>query len=248
MAAPLWLTAKPIAHRGLHNRTTGLIENTLSAARAAIEKGFAIECDVQLARDGEVFVFHDDTLDRLTNMNGDFKTFSAREISSFVLKDTSDRIPTFHEFLALLAGRVPLICEIKSRFDGSTDAVYRVGEIIKTYQGPIALKSFDPFLVEIMAKTSPDRPRGFIGESVYDDDEWNFLSPEQKRDFAALARFDAMRPDFLSWYIKDVDHPTPQRLRDQLGLPVLTWTVRTPEQREKAKRCADQIVFEGFTP
>ena len=248
MAAPLWLTATPIAHRGLHHRASGVIENTVSAARAAIEKGFAIECDVQLSRDGEVFVFHDDDLDRLTNGSGDIKTLSKAQIGALPLKDTSDHIPTLHEFLGVIAGRVPLICEIKSRFDGSTDAVKRVAEMIGSYEGPIALKSFDPMMVEAMEHHAPDRPRGFIGESVYDDPEWDFLNANQKKDFATLKSLDAMKLDFLSWYIKDLDHPTPQMMRDQIGLPIMTWTVRTTEQREKAKRYADQIVFEGFLP
>jgi len=248
MATPLWLTAAPIAHRGLHRRASGVIENTLSAARAAIEKGFAIECDVQLSSDGEVFVFHDDEVNRLTSGSGDFKTFSKLQIGEFSLKDTSDHIPTLRELLDVIAGRVPLICEIKSRFDGSTDAVKRVAEVIGSYEGPIALKSFDPLMVEAMAHHSADRPRGFIGESVYDDPEWDFLSADQKKDFATLQSLDAMKLNFLSWYIKDLDHSTPQMARRSLGLPIMTWTVRTTEQREKAKRYADQIVFEGFLP
>ncbi|MBW8617124.1 MAG: glycerophosphodiester phosphodiesterase [Hyphomicrobiales bacterium] len=248
MAAPFWLTATPIAHRGLHDRASGVIENTISAARAAIEKGFAIECDVQLSSDGEVFVFHDDALERLTNASGDFKIFSKTEIGSLSLKGTSDHIPTLSEFLDVIAGRVPLICEIKSRFDGSIAAVQRVAEVIASYEGPIALKSFDPIMVEATAHHAPDRPRGFIGESVYDDPEWDFLSAEQKKDFATLQSLDAMKLDFLSWYIKDLDHPTPQLARGSLGLPIMSWTVRTADQRIKAQRYADQIVFEGFLP
>jgi len=248
MATPHWLTAKPIAHRGLHDRAAGLIENTLSAARAAIEKGFAIECDVQLSSDAEVFVFHDDHLDRLTTSSGDFKNRAANEIQSVSLKDTTDRIPTLREFLDTLSGQVPLICEIKSRFDGSIDAVRGVAEILKSYQGPVALKSFDPIMVEAMVHLAPERPRGFIGESIYDDSEWDFLSAQKIHDFASLKTFNAMKPDFLSWYIKDVDHASPQMMRDQFGLPVMTWTVRTADQFEKARRYADQIVFEGFSP
>ena len=248
MAAPFWLTATPIAHRGLHDRASGVIENTISAARAAIEKGFAIECDVQLSSDGEVFVFHDDALERLTNASGDFKIFSKTEIGSLSLKGTSDHIPTLSEFLDVIAGRVPLICEIKSQFDGSIAAVQRVAEVIASYEGPIALKSFDPIMVEATAHHAPDRPRGFIGESVYDDPEWDFLTAKQKKEFATLHSLDEMKLDFLSWYIKDLDHPTPQLARGSLGLPIMSWTVRTADQRIKAQRYADQIVFEGFLP
>lgn len=248
MAAPQWLIERPIAHRGLHDRTQGIIENTVSAARAAIEHGYAIECDVQLSRDGQLLVFHDDHLDRLTTSTGDFHLYDAQTLTKFTLKATTDSIPHFETFLQCLSGKVPLICEIKSRFNGSIDAVNILAHHLQRYDGPVAIKSFDPSLVIALAHAIPDRPRGFIGESAYDDSEWNFLSPQQKQDFSTLARFDDMKLDFLSWYIKDLDHSVPQMMRQHQGLPLMTWTVRTDADRNKANIFSDQIVFEGFRP
>ncbi len=118
MPVPAWLTARPIAHRGLHVRADGVIENTVGAARAAIAKGFAIECDVQLTRDLEAVVFHDFTLDRLTEATGRVADRTAAELAATPMRGTTDRIVPLAEFLGVLDGKVPLVCEIKSAFDG----------------------------------------------------------------------------------------------------------------------------------
>jgi len=119
MRAPLdWLTARPIAHRGLHDKTKGVIENTASAAKAAIDAGFAIECDVQLTGDGEAVVFHDFALDRLTEAKGRVDQMSAAALGEVAMRATKDRIMRLREWLALVAGRVPAVIEIKSGFRG----------------------------------------------------------------------------------------------------------------------------------
>ena len=246
MAAPLWLTARPIAHRGLHDRAQGVIENTCGAARAAIAHSYAIECDVGITRDEELIVFHDDLLDRLTDGTGNIADHTLADLRALKLKDTDERIPSLQEFLHVIADQVPLILEIKSRFDGETEIVRLIANVLRTYHGRVAIKSFDPDLIIATRALMPDRPRGFIGESVYDDPEWDFLTPEQKRRLIALDDMAAMSPDFLSWYIKDLDQPNVQMARHALGLPVMSWTVRTEENRKKAKIFADQMVFEGF--
>lgn len=248
MAAPLWLTAQPIAHRGLHDRSTGLIENTCGAARAAIARGYGIECDVGLTADEELIVFHDDRLERLTHGAGDIAELTLAELKALKLRDTDERIPSLPEFLDVIADHVPLVLEIKSRYDGETEIVRLIANVLRDYQGRVAIKSFDPDVIIATRALMPDRPRGFVGESVYDDPEWDILSAEQKRRFIALDDMAAMSPDFLSWYIKDLDQPNVQMARHSLGMPVMSWTIRSEENREKAKIFADQMVFEGFQP
>ena len=248
MAAPLWLTARPIAHRGLHDRAKRVIENTCGAARAAIARDYAIECDVGLTLDEELIVFHDDRLERLTDGIGDIAEKTLSEIQSLHVKDTDEHIPSLQEFLNVIADRVPLVLEIKSRFDGETEIARLIAQCLGQYNGRIAIKSFDPEMIIATRALMPDRPRGFIGESVYDDPEWDILSAERKAQLIALDDINAMAPDFLSWYIKDLDQPNVQMARYTLGLPVMSWTIRTNEDREKAKNFADQMVFEGFQP
>lgn len=247
MAAPAWLTARPIAHRGLHVRDNGVIENTIGAARAAIAHGFGIECDVQLTRDGEAVVFHDFKLDRLTEATGPVAGRSAAELAAIPMKGTSDRIPTLGAFLAEIGGRVPLVCEIKSAFDGDLRLARRTAEVIAAYAGPVVLKSFDPDIVTALIGLT-DRPRGFVGENDYLHGEWDRLSAQLKHDMRNLLQLERMKPDFLSWQVKDLDTAVPFLARKGLGLPVMTWTVRTPEHRAKAAQWADQMVFESFVP
>ncbi|MCW6508023.1 glycerophosphodiester phosphodiesterase family protein [Lichenifustis flavocetrariae] len=244
-----WLVARPIAHRGLHDRTAARFENTASAAKAAVEGGFAIECDVQRAADGEAMVFHDFTLDRLTGETGPVAARSARQLSEVSVGGTQDRIPTLPDFLALIAGRVPLICEVKSAFDGDVRLADRVLDVIASYGGPAAIKSFDPAVIAHLRARAPARiPLGIVAEASYDDPEWHGLSATGKRDLAALVHFPETRPDFLSYWVENLPHAAPTLFRAALGRPVMTWTVRTIAQREAARLWADQIVFEGFIP
>jgi glycerophosphoryl diester phosphodiesterase len=105
--APDWLVARPIAHRGLHDAASGVIENTLPAFEAAIARGFAIECDARLSADGEAFVFHDATLQRLTFESGAFDALGATQLRRARLRGSDARIPSLRETLTCVAGRLP---------------------------------------------------------------------------------------------------------------------------------------------
>ena len=131
MNAPPWLTARPIAHRGLHDRSAGIVENSIAAAKAAVERGFAIECDVQDTADGEVVVFHDHTLDRLTGASGVVKATSLARMTALTLTDSRETVPTLQDFLAAIAGRTPLVLEIKSRFDGDPTLTRRTLAVLE---------------------------------------------------------------------------------------------------------------------
>ncbi|HEY3721400.1 MAG TPA: glycerophosphodiester phosphodiesterase family protein [Roseiarcus sp.] len=239
-----WLTARPIAHRGLHDAAQGRVENTLGAAQAAIAGGFAIECDVRLSSDGEAVVFHDATLDRLMRASGALGARTAGELRGLRFKATSERIPTLPELLADLAGKVPLICEIKSRFDGDMRLAARVATLAAEYAGPLALKSFDPEAIAQLRASGLANPLGIVAEASYEGDHWRELRADQKQDCAAFLHYPRTRPDFLSWHVDDLPHPTPALLRALAALPVMVWTVRTAEQKRRARLWADQIVFE----
>ncbi len=248
MSAPSWLISRPIAHRGLHNRGIGVIENTIGAALAAVEHDFAIECDVQLTKDGEIIVFHDDELERLTDGFGPVKNKTLLEIKSLNLRDTKEKIPTLTEFLDTLSSRVPLICEIKSEFDQNPEPTKRCCDTVSLYQGPVAFKSFDPYCVGLVRDFLPTYPRGFIGESFYDDPEWNFLGVSKKKYLTSLSHLVDNNPDFLSWYQKDVEEIGPRLSREYTGLPLMTWTIRSAEDGRRVSQYSDQIVFENFRP
>lgn len=243
---PDWLTAAPIAHRGLHDRAGGAIENSLTAARRAISAGYAIECDVQPTADGEAVVFHDETLDRLTGRAGHIQDLSAAEVGALRLAGTQEAPPLFAEFLDLVAGRVPVICEVKSRFDGDVRLARRAAAVAAAYPGPLAFKSFDPDMIACLRADACPRPLGIVSEALFDDPDYDAISPERRRELVHFLHFPATRPDFLSFHVGDLPHAVPFLLRTALHRPVMAWTVRTPEQRDVAGRWADQIVFEGF--
>ena len=242
-----WLVARPIAHRGLHDLGRGVVENTAAAAHAAIAASFAIECDVQVTSDGDAVVFHDFTLNRLTGQSGPVASRTSRALQATPYSAGQDRILSLGGLLELIGGRVPLVCEIKSHFDSSMRLADRVAALAAAYQGPIAIKSFDPAIIAHL-RDKPPCPLGIVAVATYDDPEWNDLAAAQKTDLAEFLHFGRTRPDFLSYHVGDLPHAVPFLLRQGLGLPVMTWTVRGPEQRSVAEQWADQIVFEGFVP
>ena len=249
MSTPDWLTATPIAHRGLHDRASGIIENTISAAEAAVARGFAIECDVQLTADGDAVVFHDFTLDRLTAETGTVAERTSAALSeTAVAGAASDRIPTLTAFLDRIAGRVPLVIEIKSRFGGDMRLADRTCEILRGYRGPFCVKSFDPAVVARVRAVAPGIVRGIVAESQYDDPSYTHLSGEQRHALANLLHFEESRPQFLSWNVKHLPAGPPYLARLLGRMPLMAWTVRNPEDRARAQSFADQMVFEGFLP
>ena len=248
MAAPDWLLARPIAHRGLHDRTAGIVENTFSAAEAAIAEGFGIECDVQLSADGEAMVFHDHELDRLTGATGPVRAQNAAALGQLRIGGTDDPIPTLMQFLDLIGGRVPLVIEVKSRFDGDERLAHRVAEILAGRRDPVAVKSFDPDIVALLRRIAPALPRGIVAQSRYDEREAALLGADRVREMTDLLHWERTAPDFLSWRVSDLPGAAPYLGRLLGGVPIMSWTVRSEAEAAHAYAHADQIVFEGFRP
>ena len=248
MRAPPWLTARPVAHRGLHDRARGIVENMPGAAQAAIEGNFAIECDIQLTADGEAMVHHDDALGRLTEGSGPLRGLSADALRQVHFKDTTERMMSLGDLCALVKGRVPILVEVKSHFDGDRRLVRRMAEVLGRYAGPIAGMSFDPDQVLAIREMIPHLPRGIVAQSVYTEADWPEATPAQRKGMMRLKHSLETRPHFVAYWVNDLPAPAPWIARHIFGLPLLTWTVRTPEQRERAARYADQMIFEGFRP
>ncbi len=238
-----WLVERPIAHRGLHD--AGRPENSLAAARAAIAAGCAIECDIQRSADGEAVVFHDDDLLRLTGAAGRIGDLPLGALRGLELGESGERIPTLAELLGLIAGQTPLICEIKSGFDGDVRLAARAVEIAAGYEGPLAFKSFDPDIIAYLRASGSPRPLGIVAEADYDDPYFAALSPAQKRDGRAFLHIGRTAPDFVSFRVDDLPHAIPTLMRALAAKPVMAWTVRRPEQWAAARLYADQAVFEG---
>ncbi len=240
-----WLFASPIAHRGLHNATKNIVENSLSAAYAAIAQGYAIECDVQLTKDGEAIVFHDFTLERLTNNQGAVIDYSTKDLCALTLLKSQDKVVTLQDFVAEIAGQTPLIIEIKSQFKGDLRLTHRVAELVG-HKPKIAVKSFDPDCIAELKHIAPHIPRGVVGMSHYDCDEFAHISHDHKNDLKNLLHFRTTMPDFLSWDMNSLKQLSVILKKNEIEISILAWTIRSELERKMAEPYANQIIFEGF--
>lgn len=242
---------RPIAHRGLHDRAKGVIENSRTAFERAIERGFTIECDVQLSNDGVPVVFHDDELDRLTGVKGFLRDRTVAELTALPLLDSAagDRPQRFTEFLEQIAGRTLLQIELKAQQrPEATDALARrAAEALEGYKGPVTVQSFDPKLIQLVRAYGFEGSVGIITFG-YDKPEWEKgLSSSQKVVLRHLLHWPWSRFNFISCHFDALNLPAVRLFRG-LGLPVTAWTIRDRRQAGLAAAGADQIVFEGFDP
>ena len=248
MPRPDWLTSRPIAHRGLHDAGAGIVENTRSAVAAALKAGYAIEVDLQLAADNRVMVFHDTSLSRLTKAGGLLSNRTSDELRGIGFKDTADRMMTLEDLLTLVAGRTPLILEVKSHWTKVGPLEREIADNLKTYTGPVAVMSFDPNSVAEFRRILPDIPRGIVADGLHDDNCWGFLPRRQRFILRHLLHWFQTLPDFVAYSVADLTSLAPQAARIIFRKPLLAWTVRTESEVKRATKFADNIIFEEFRP
>ena len=240
-----WLVARPIAHRGLHNKKA-IIENTESAFEAAIDADYAIECDLQLSADGEAMVFHDDEVERLTDTKGDVSSFTTKQLQKLKFNSTSDRMQTLDEMLEQVDGLSTLVIELKSRWDGNMALVKRALEVLENYDGPYALMSFDPGMIACARELAPHTVRGITADRTTDP-YYNPLPVSQRVAMRNFAHLEKTQPHFVSYNWRDLPFEPMTEIRNA-GHPVITWTLHSKEESSKALRYCDQITFEGYAP
>ena len=231
------------AHRGLHNGERA--ENSLSAFSAAAEAGFAIELDVRLSADGELVVFHDDTLERMTNVSGRVDSKTADELSKICLGETTDTIPTFREVLELVDGRVPLLVEIKEDA-GKYGVTEKTVEMLRNYKGKYIIESFNPLALSRVKKLMPEVLRGFLSQNFSKDKKYKgftyFLLQNLLINFMC-------RPDFIAFNHTDYKMKVLRLVKKMFGVPTLAWTVRTEEEELSAHTHGfSGVIFEGYIP
>ena len=224
------LFARPFAHRGLHGG--GRTENSRAAFRAAIAAGAGIELDVRASGAGAAYVFHDERLERLTGASGDYRALSPESR----LSPCGEAVPTLEEALALIAGRVPLLIEVKAPAARVGPLCRAVEAALKGYEGPVGVMSFNPEVGAWFASKAPERLRGLV---VTEHDRKGLWGRVLRR--LSLPR---ARADFLAYDIRDLPSRFAARARAR-GLPVATWTVMTADERARAAEHADQIIYES---
>ena len=216
------------AHRGLHG--PGIPENSLAAIQAALDIGAGIECDVRLSGDGQVMVFHDHDLRRLCASALAVESTSAEVLAGQKLYDSGEHIPRLSELLELVAGRVPILIELKCRGGNAARLAKAVAAELEYYSGPVGVMSFEPKAIKWFVRNQPNRRRGLvIAQRASTIDRWsNVLSASPH--FLAVDRGAIAQ----SWVAR-------QRAKRW----VYSWTIRTPRERETAAIHADALIWEG---
>jgi glycerophosphoryl diester phosphodiesterase len=251
MRAPLpssFLRA-PIAHRALHDVADVRPENSRAAIRAAIEAGYGIEIDVQLSADGAAMVFHDYDLARLTHETGKLRDLPSGDLAHVMLAGGQEGIPDLGEVLDLVAGQVPLLVEIKDQ-DGTMGPAIgpleeAVAHLLKRYDGPVAVMSFNPHSVQRVNDLAPELPRGLV-TSAFRVADWSLPETVCAR-LRDIPDFERANCSFISHEVADLARPRVAELKVE-GHAILCWTVRSPEQEAQARRIAHNITFEGYLP
>lgn len=242
---PRWLTKTPVAHRGLHDLAKGVPENSRLAFQKAIEAGFAIETDVRITGDNQVAVFHDADLTRLCGREGIVKRMPLADLKPLTLLGTEETVPSFRDLLDQVKGQVPLVVEIKKdkgELPGQLEE--SVARMLQHYPGPFVVQSFNPRTVKWFQKHAPQIVRGQISTNLAD----------MTKDLSWFTRWQLKRalmngygnPDFLAYDVRDLPSEITAAARRR-GLPILSWTVRTPTERARAAAHADNVIFEDLS-
>lgn len=230
------LLAKPISHRGYHDASVRNYENSVSAFQAAIDAGFGIEFDLQVTSDRETVVYHDPDLKRMTTESGPVRHRTKDQLLKLSLLDSNDKIHSLDEHLELTAGRVPLLLEIKGISGEDNGMVKSVAKSLQNYNGPVALMSFNHWIVRQFAELIPDRPRGLTA-----------MGGDNFEHFHTTAMLDNDL-HFVSYRVKDLPCKFITKIKNEYNKSVITWTVRTQEESDLSYKQADQITFEGYDP
>ena len=230
-----WLREWEYAHRGLHGE--GVPENSLAGFALAVERGMGIECDIQRSRDGSAMLVHDWELERLTGVRGPLADHTAEELAQIAFLDSEHKLARLDDLLPLVDGKVPILVEIKSRRGYDVRRSCRaVASALESYAGRYAVMSFDPRVCAWFAKHSPATVRGLVMR----EDEVGMTQKAWQRHVALWAA----RPEFIAYHVAALPNPMVAGLRKR-GMPVLTWTVNSPESRAHAKVHADALISEG---
>ena len=233
---------KLIAHRGLYNNKEGIVENTIKAFNKAIEKGYAIELDVQILKDGNLIVFHDDNLLRLTGKNKRVYDLTLEDIKSVNLLNTNEKIPTLKEVLDTVLGKVPLVIEIKSGIfsHGIEKKLY---DVLKEYNGKFCIESFNLFNVLWFKNNAQSIPRGLLTTKDYSTLRRLLISITNNLSFADKL----LKLGLLACNYKNINPKLIKRIKNS-NIHLFAWTINNEEEYERLKNLCDGIIFENFIP
>lgn len=234
-----FLVKTPIAHKGVHDNKKGIIENTIPAFFLSIEKGYTIELDIHIIKDGTIVVFHDDTLKRAAGINKRLKEYTYDELKKITIFETKETIPTLEDVLKLVNGRVGVLIELK--YDNSVYLLAKeLTKLLENYAGEFALQSFHPLSAYWFKKNKPEWIRGqivsdFIGEKQNKIEQWGL---------EILLKNPFMDMDFVSCQLSLLANKIMQDIKKEKIL--LGWTVERKEEEEKYKPYCDNMIYDNI--
>lgn len=233
-----FLTKNLIAHRGLHDISNGIPENSIPAFEAALKKNYLIEFDIHILKDNSVVVFHDDNLKRMVGVEKPLKDLTYEEIKQYKLLNTDNHIPLLQDVLNLVDGKVPLVIEYK--YDVKVGRLEQESmKILKNYKGDFVVKSFNPLSIYWFKKHHPNIIRGQLS-SKFQDEPWDFM----KKVIIKHMPFNFItKPDFLSYDVNSLPDRRIEKFRK--NKPVICWTIKTKAQFDKAKKYCDNLICEN---
>lgn len=232
------------AHRGLHDNKTEAPENSLAAFQKAVDAGFGVELDIQMTKDGQVVVFHDDTLKRVCGIEGKISDYTYEQLQAFCLCESEEKIPLFTQVLQMVDGRVPLIVEFKGNNSIKIDLCPVADSILKAYRGVYCMESFNPLMVAWYRKHRPEVVRGQLAEKFFGNGRKTVLHFVLEN---LLLNFYA-KPDFIAYKWSDFKNISRRLCRSLFGITAVTWTIQSQEAYEVSKKYFDLFIFDGFVP
>lgn len=229
------------AHRGLHDNKSEAKENTLLAIKKAVDASYGVEFDIRLSKDGQIVLFHDDCLKRMTGVDKNVRDLDYVELERIPLLNCQEKIPLFTEVLKLVDGKVPLIIELKCDFDDVDELASKTCDLLDKYHGAFMVESFNPKAVQWFRKHKPDYIRGQLSSGYFPNLSFsqNFLMSKLLLNFLS-------RPDFVAYehkYRKNLTLWIQKHIYKNL---MVCYTVKNKEDFEKNTRFFDLIIFEGF--
>lgn len=234
------------AHRGLHDNASGAPENSMAAFKKAVEAGYGIELDIQLTKDKIPVIFHDFTLVRMCGAPGKIADYTYGELQEFHLKNSTEKIPAFSEFLKLVDGRVPFVLEYK--MPGNSTEICRIADgMLRDYNGVYCIESFHPLVLLWYRRHRSRVMRGQLADNFVKDGETAlpgiacFLLHNMLFDFL-------VKPDFIAYnhkYYKDLSR---RILRYLYGTLSVAWTIKSEKELKERKEDFDLFIFDSFIP
>lgn len=235
---------KYFAHRGMHHFQDDIPENSMAAIKKAVEMGFGIEMDIQLTKDKELVVFHDDSLLRMCGTKGRVGDYSYEELQQFSLEQTEHKIPLFTEVLNVVAGKVPLIIEIKA-YREAFELAKQANEILKGYRGEYCVEAFHPGVLLWYRLHNKKVARGQLSSCFQKDGEKEGISMFLVRHL--LLNF-VGKPDFIAYNHKHMGAVSRTICEKLYRVCGAAWTITSKEALVKAKDHFDVFIFERFIP